>query len=328
MSITVSIIIPSAGLRPELLQRAINSSLIDDGYIKTQIIVVLNGRHGMDFDLGSSLQHSLVYYYKIEQGNVCKARNYGLSVAQGELIRFLDDDDFLISDVAYQQYIELYDSDAELSTYSGAIEDHQKRYQVIEPININDYYSAVMSANCPALTFATVYKKNFLGTSKWNEESHIAEDEEWMRTLSYLGELKWIHSTQCTGVWFQHGNSRLSFNLGHPLYYRNRAESIIKLLAYLDSKNNLTLLRRRYAAQGLWSSIHGGFHFAPIYWTKVALHVRKFSPKSRPENLFFDKLMFMNPILLEWLLIPIRWCSRYYRKLKSYFSHTSYVRKL
>lgn len=327
MTIRVNIIIPSAGRRPEFLQRAIKSALVDDEQIQTKIIVVLNGGDGIAFDTNKSFQHPLVNYYKIEQGNVCKARNYGLFIAQGELIRFLDDDDFLISDVAYQQYIELYHSDAELSTYAGAVEDDQTRYQVIEPINTNDYYSAVMSANCPALTFATVYKKEVIGIARWNEESHIAEDEEWMRTLSYVGELKWMHNTQCVGVWFQHEYSRLSFKLGHPLYYKNRAESIIELVEYLASKNDLTPSRRKYAAQGLWSAIHGGFHFSPLYWSRKIIQVRKLDQESKPDIKLFQYTIFIHPLFMEWLLIPLRWGSRIIKRVLIGFNKKSYVRR-
>ncbi|RZG49136.1 glycosyltransferase family A protein [Acinetobacter wuhouensis] len=323
----VSVIIPSAGRRPELLHRAIKSALVDDEQIKTEIIVVLNGRDGMDFDTSQSFQHRLVTYYKIEQGSVSKARNYGLSVAQGELIRFLDDDDFLIPDMAYQQYTELYHSNAELSTYAGAIEDDQTRYQVIVPINTDDYYSAVMSANCPSLTFASVYKKKIVGIVRWNEESHIAEDEEWMRKLSYVGELKWIRNTLCVGVWFQHQHSRLSFKLGHPLYYKNRAESISELVEYLASKNDLTLSRKKYAAQGLWSAIHGGFHFSPIYWSRKIIQVRELDKGSMPDIKIFQHTAFIHPLFMEWLLIPLRWGSRIIKSLLINFNKKSYIRR-
>lgn len=158
----VSIVIPSAGRRPDLLKRAIKSALIDDSAIQTEIIVVLNGKDGMVFDLSQSFQHPLVKYSKIEQGNVCKARNYGLALAQGDLIRFLDDDDFLYPDVAYQQYLELLHSDADLSTYAGAIEDKNTRYQIIEPIGIVDYCAATLSENFAGLPLLSVYKNKII----------------------------------------------------------------------------------------------------------------------------------------------------------------------
>lgn len=323
----VSIIIPSAGRRPEFLQRAINSALIDDENIQTEIIVILNGKDGMTFNINQSFQHPLVNYHKIEQGNVCKARNYGLSLAQGELIRFLDDDDFLYPVIARQQYLELFHSNVDLSTYAGAIEDSTTRYQIIRPVNVNDYYSAVMSANCPALTFATVYKTEIVQNIKWNEESHIAEDEEWMRVLSYGRELRWIRNNEPVGVWFQHTYIRLSFTLGHPLYYKNRAESINKLLDYLSSRDTLTVERKRYAAQGLWSAIHGGFHFAPLYWSKKLMLARQLDNYSIPDIKLFNYIYFIHPLLIEWLLIPLRWTSRIIKKIFVNYNKKSYVRR-
>lgn len=327
MKIKVSVIIPSAGRRLKFLERAIQSALIDDDLIQTKIIVVLNGKDGMAFDTSLSIQHPLVSYYKIAQGNVSKARNFGLQIAQGDLIRFLDDDDYLYPNVAYRQYIELIDSDIDLSTYSGAIEDESVRYQTIEPIKTDDYYSAVVSANCPALTFATVYKKNTINMVRWNENSHIAEDEEWMRKLAYNKCLKWGRSCSVVGVWFQHRYERLSFKLGHPLYYKNRAESIIELVNYLKCRNLLNLQRKKYASQGLWSAIHGGFHFSPLYWSKVLFFVRELDSKSCPDIKFFEKISFIHPFILEWFLIPLRWISRTVKMLLLKYNNKSYIRR-
>ncbi len=330
MTIHVSIIIPSAGRRSEFLQRSIKSALFDDEHIQTEIIVVLNGKDGMAFDTSLSFQHSLVSYHKLPQGNVCKARNYGLSLAQGELIRFLDDDDYLYPEVAYKQYIELFGSNADLSTYAGAIEDENIRYQVIKIIDINDYCAATLSAHCPALTFATVYKSKVIKHLKWDEDIFVVEDEKWMRTISASTEIEWIKSNDVVAVWYQHDIDRLSV----PIFYSNpklfieRKKSIQDTLKTLKSENRLTSIRIISASYGLWSCIHGGFHFSPMYWTKTALFARKLNPNSKPENAFFEKLYFIHPILLEWLLIPIRWISRYYRMLKGHFLATSYVRKL
>jgi len=328
MIISVSIIIPSTGRRIELLQRAIKSALIDDAKLQTEIIVVLNGKDGLAFDTSLSFQHPLVSYHKLEQGNVSKARNYGLSLAQGELIRFLDDDDFLYPDVAYQQYIQLLDSDVDLSTYAGAIEDDNIRYQIIKPIDIEDYCAATLSAHCPALTFATVYKSKAIKHLKWDEDIFITEDEKWMRTIAASSEIKWVRNNNVVAVWYQHDIDRLSFSMGHPDYYKNRAISIQETLQTLKFGNRITPNRMVSASQGFWSCIHGSFHFAPIYWTKIALYARQLNPNARPKNYFFDKLSFIHPILLEWLIIPIRWLSRYYQMFKSKFLAKSYVRKL
>ena len=329
--ITVSIVIPSAGRRPELLQRAIKSALIDDGEIQTEIIVVLNGKDGMMFDIEKSLQHSLVKYYKIEQGNVSKARNYGLSLAQGELVRFLDDDDFLYPNVAYQQYLELFHSNADLSTYAGAIEDEFTRYQIIEPINIADYCAATLSDKCPALTFASVYKSNIIKNLKWDETICLVEDEKWMRTIAANNDIKWIKQNDVVSVWYQHNIDRLSVpaHFANPELFKNRCISIQETLQILQFRNRITPLRLKAASNGLWSCIHGGFYFSPIFWTKVALDVRKFDPFSKPNDPFFQKLPnWIHPLVIEWLMLPKRWLNHIIRKLKFNFGYNkSFVRK-
>lgn len=327
----ISVIIPSTGRRPEFLQRAIKSALINDNYIQTEIIVVLNGKDGMAFDTSLSFQHPWVNYYKIEQSNVCNARNYGLSIAQGELIRFLDDDDFLYPDVACQQYLELFHSDADLSTYAGAIEDNNTRYQVIEPINLDDYCAATLSAYCPALTFATVYKSKVVKNLKWDENIFIVEDEKWMRTIATSSEIKWIKSNNVVAVWYQHDIDRLSVSASyaHSELFKNRQQSIQETLQKLIDTNRLTSLRERTACEGLWSCVHGGFYFSPIYWTKVALYARSIDSLSKPNDAFFHKLPnWIHPLILEWLMLPKRWFNHILRKLKFSLGYNkSFIRK-
>ena len=325
----VTVIIPSAGRRPKLLERAIKSALIDNDKIQTEIIVILNGKKGMLFDESTSFQHPLVKYYKLEEGNVSKARNYGLSIAQGELIRFLDDDDYLIPEVAYKQYIELYNSDADLSTYAGAIEDDVKRYQVINPIDIDDYCAATLSAYCPALTFATVYKSKTIKHLKWDEYIFTVEDEKWMRTIAASTEIKWLRSNEVVAVWYQHDIDRLSLPIGYPELYRNRCTSIKETLQKLIDSNRITLLRLKTASGGLWSAIHGGFYFNPIYWTKIGLYARMLDPNSRPSDPFFQKLPnWIHPLIIEWLMLPKRWMNHQFRRLKYKLGCSSCIRKI
>ncbi|MHA3092535.1 glycosyltransferase family 2 protein [Acinetobacter brisouii] len=327
--ILVSVIIPSAGRRSALLQRAIKSALVNDDVITTEIIVVLNGKDGITFDTTVSFQHPLVKYYKLEEGNVSRARNYGLSIADGDLIRFLDDDDYLIPEVAYQQYIELYNSDADLSTYAGAIEDDIRRYQVIKPIDIDDYCAATLSAYCPALTFATSYKNKVIKNLRWDENTSITEDEDWMRSIAASQEVKWIKDNNVVAVWYQHNFERLSFSIGHPVYYKNRCISILKTIDVLKKKNRFSKNLQHISAAGLWSAVHGGFHFNPIYWTKIAYLAKKYDKNSRPDYALFYKLYYINPIIIEWILIPYRWASRIFRRMRLFFFKNRYnIRKL
>lgn len=326
--ITVSIIIPTAGCRHELLHRAVRSAIIENKDIKTEVLVILNGEQGMKFDISKAYQHPFVSYHKINEGNVSKARNFGLSIASGGLIRFLDDDDYLIKEVAYLQYIELFQSKAELSTYSGDIRDDYKTYQKVVPVYPMDYYTAVLSSKCPALTFATVYKSSLIKNLMWDENLSFMEDENWMRSIAYKKITSWITSHDVVGVWYQHQYGRLSISIGCNDFYKYRALSILKLVDHLQKNNIFNESRQKSAALGLWSAAHGGFPFDPIYWIKISKIARNFDINSHPEIELFRKLYFLNPILLECLLIPLRKINRLSKILKNKIFGSPFLRSI
>lgn len=326
----VTVIIPSAGRRPKLLERAIKSALIDNDEIQTEIIVILNGKNGMLFDESTSFQHSLVKYYKLEEGNVSKARNYGLSIAQGELIRFLDDDDYLISNIAFIQYLDfLKNKELEVSVYSICIEDENSNIIDFVYPNFNnndDFTGYVLSPNL-ALPFICVYKASLLNTAFWDEECKLPEDEDWMRRVAKIKEINFKYSRDIVGVWFQHTGDRLSYIIANNEFYQNRYFSIRSLINELS--NNNRIIRYSQASKGIWSCIHGGFYFTPIYWTKIGLYARTLDPNSRPSDPFFQKLPnWIHPLIIEWLMLPKRWMNHQFRQLKYKLGCSSYIRKI
>lgn len=326
MLIITSIIIPSAGRRPELLQRAIKSALIDDARIQTEIIVILNGKNGMLFDESTSFQHPLVKYYKLEEGNVSKARNYGLSIAQGELIRFLDDDDYLIPEVAYKQYIELYNSDADLSTYMlFCLDELGGKYPVSYLHKYKSGSEAILSGEIIGTTLNNLYKKRSVENLIWNEFNHNGEDFEWFFSVLLSKKCKWIYRDQVVGAWFQHSNDRLSTPYIYYPAFKNNTENILKYYEYyqLEEKS------KKFLAIGLWRNLHLAFCQAPIYWTKIGLYARTLDPNSRPSDLFFQKLPnWIHPLIIEWLMLPKRWMNHQFRRLKYKLGCSSYIRKI
>lgn len=88
----VSVIIPTyshVGLISETIDSVMAQSLVD-----IEIIVVDDGsRDGTALVLADYVERGLIVYHRQENGGVASARNAGLSLAQGEYIAFLDDDD-------------------------------------------------------------------------------------------------------------------------------------------------------------------------------------------------------------------------------------------
>ncbi len=92
----VSVVIPTFK-RPDRVRRAVNSVLAQKGYhALIEIVVLDNDPQGSARDvvnaLASSTRGAIVYGHEPEPG-VANARNAALSLAQGKLIVFLDDDE-------------------------------------------------------------------------------------------------------------------------------------------------------------------------------------------------------------------------------------------
>lgn len=321
----VSIIIPSAGRRPELLKRAIKSALIDDKVVKTEIIVILNGIDGIAFNLDDAFQHSLVTYYKIEEGNVSKARNLGLSVSTGEIIRFLDDDDYLLEESIHQYYEFIENLSLDLNISAIRIEDQYGNcIKQVKPNLLNNSFIEYAFNPNIALPFAFVYRKNLIKNLKWDEECKLPEDEDWLRRVAVQNNISCSYSYLETGVWYQHLDERLSPHLAYNQFYRNKCDSIFELYNLKANKFYNSIV-----AKSLWLCIHQGFYFAPIYWTKMGLYARKLDPHSKPQEDFFDKVpYFIHPLVIEWLMLPKRWLTHQIRKLKNKLGLLSYIRKI
>ncbi|MGP6287403.1 glycosyltransferase family 2 protein, partial [Escherichia coli] len=100
MNIKVSIVIPTFG-RPENLLRAI-SSVMRQTYNNLEIIVVDDNGKGSENQikteelLNDEKYKDIIYIVLPNNKGGGIARNYGIEKASGEVITFLDDDDYYL----------------------------------------------------------------------------------------------------------------------------------------------------------------------------------------------------------------------------------------
>lgn len=312
----VSVIIPTYK-RPEYLSRAVESALASMVHGELEVIVIPNGG---DSSWKSSLrkwkENPFVKIYESSPPNPNIARNLGLKLAKGQLIRFLDDDDYLIPEIARKQYLELLSSEYDLSIYGARTETADRTIHGVfhAPLE-EDYGAMVLREKFLALPFTTVYKRACLADVFWNEELRIPEDEEWMRKIVATREIRHTSSKEIVGVWFQHDLSRLSMPLPNDNYFRNKATSILETCEALKTAGRLTSHRKKAAAKGLWGAAHGGFYFSPVHWTKVAIIAKKYDPQSYPDDPLFRVLKFISPLAIEWIMLPKRWGNYLSRRL-------------
>lgn len=113
----VSVIIPVHN-RPDMLVEAVNS-VLEQSYRPIEIIIVDDGSTDTTVQVCDELQHrhpDLIQCIHVENGGAGSARQYGLGLARGEYIQYLDSDDLLLADKLRLQVAGLEaDTDAGIS---------------------------------------------------------------------------------------------------------------------------------------------------------------------------------------------------------------------
>ncbi|EJG1990347.1 TPA: glycosyltransferase family 2 protein [Vibrio parahaemolyticus] len=103
----ISIIIPTCLRSENELIRSIDSVLWN-GYGNIEIVVVNDNRTTTFNDFPKLIERykssPVQFVYNTEKQGAASARNYGVSCANGELITFLDDDDFILPGRLKQMY--------------------------------------------------------------------------------------------------------------------------------------------------------------------------------------------------------------------------------
>ena len=98
MGVKISVIIPT--YKPDYTLYECLDSLNNQSFDKNQfeILLILNGdRHPYEQEISNYISTSLLkinYFYCSEKG-VSNARNFGIKVANGEYITFIDSDDWV-----------------------------------------------------------------------------------------------------------------------------------------------------------------------------------------------------------------------------------------
>lgn len=191
MSVNISVIIPTYSPKEYIhscLDSLKNQSLSSDRY---EVILILNGVKDPYYDtlktiIEESSNFKLIY---TELGNVSNARNVGLTIASGEYITFIDDDD-----VVSQTYLsDLYKNattDCVSLSNMAAFEDGSNKpaYEYIadtfnkwhdkteiKMLNIRSYFSIPVSK---------MIHRSIIGETRFNERFKSGEDGLFMFEIS------------------------------------------------------------------------------------------------------------------------------------------------
>ena len=318
MSPLVSVIIPTAG-RSAYLARSVESALAGMVATEVEVIVVPNGPD-------ESWQQTLLPYrnnpavrvVRLTEAHANVARNTGLAEARGELVRFLDDDDYLIPEGACKQYELIRSTRADVVSGSiKLVDEHGRCFDLWRQPDMDDLCAAMLGPWRKCQPTAHVYRRSSLGNNKWNPNTAVRQDFEWLFELCVSAELRWIKTSEIVGVWQHHWRDRISTSVPFNDVRKLTVKMLMRSYNALLSAGRLSQNRRRAIAQGLWGCVHTAFFLEPRYWSQIARQIRLIDATARPDLRFygFPMLRLVDPLLLQWMMLPKRWLFYSARKL-------------
>lgn len=185
----VSVIIPC--FNSELWIASCLKSVYNQSHKNIEVIIVDDGSTDETAEIIQKVKKQNTYYLYKPNGGVSSARNFGIKKANGELIAFLDSDDFWHKDKietqvnAIQKGFDLIYSDYELLE----VDNHTiLPHTSIDPINFKaPIKEMLLSKNIVAGGSSVMLKKNILEKiGYFREDIVIGEDWElWTRILWY-----------------------------------------------------------------------------------------------------------------------------------------------
>jgi glycosyltransferase involved in cell wall biosynthesis len=228
-----SIIIPTYN-RAHLICKTLKS-VLEQVYKNFEVIIVDDG----STDNTSLIVHEFIkkndltnfHYYFKENAERGVARNYGIEIAKGKWITFLDSDDLL-----YENHLktatEFINSNFELSVFHSAYEFRDENGILIKKVkyptkrDLNDKLIRGNLCSC----FGMFIKNEILNKFKFNENRDLSGTEDWLLWLQIATQYSIYIQPQVSGCMTQHSNrSVLSFDENKLL---KRKETLINSLLY------------------------------------------------------------------------------------------------
>lgn len=306
----LSVIIPTHK-RPQFLSRAIDSALLSAPDGDVEVLVIPNGADLSWQNVAEKYQsETRVKWHAIATAHANAARNKGLELAQGEYIRFLDDDDYFYPENACEQLKMLISSDADLS-YSclDHVNMNGKLIKQTEPDNKNDYVTAVVGTGNPTAPSTLVYKKQLIADHRWSESVNKKQDVYWVYSICKQNEFKAIYFAKPAGVWVQHDGDRVSKGHNHKLVTREEAEQLLELAECLRNQKRLNKQRATAISVALWQRLHDGMMYDIVYWYKVSKLANAIMPNQHPRSVMYKNslIRLVSPFFIELAIVPFRW---------------------
>lgn len=127
--ILISVIVPVYN-NGDSLERCV-LSILEQSYTNLQIILIDDGSTDCTFEISEQLalgDKRIEVYHREHSGSVA-ARKFGLEIAKGQYIGFVDADDYIDSDMYQNLFQALWKTNADF-VHSGHVEENEKRKKI------------------------------------------------------------------------------------------------------------------------------------------------------------------------------------------------------
>lgn len=217
-----SIIIPTYN-RAGLIRRTIQS-VFNQTYKNFEVIIVDDGSTDNTMEVVGNFEFKNLFYYKTKNLERGAARNYGVDMAKGDYITFLDSDDLL-----YSNY--LSNAKVALEKYSLPVFFHQgyeiKKIdgRVLEKLNNFSSNNIGQLAKGNHLSCIGVFiKKEVMDKFRFNVDRNLSGSEDWELWLRLAANFGLYADTNITAALIIHDSrSVLSYDENKLLLRKNLA---------------------------------------------------------------------------------------------------------
>jgi glycosyltransferase involved in cell wall biosynthesis len=285
MSVTVSVIIPTFN-RARLLGEAIDSCLRQD-VVGLEVIVVDDASADATGAVLERYGDQIVAIRAPEKIGVNEARNFGVTAARGEFLKFLDSDDVLVDGALAEEVRIAEDQRADI-VVSGWGEVHLDERGNETPGTRREFPAPAMEPVADAIlagravpTGAALYRTTYVGNLRWEHEAKKLDDWDWFcRAALRNGRI--VSRTRGIAYWWRHHpGPRIT---GASLHENAVAQHHVlgKIEAILKQQGELTAKRSRRLAQYYYKELRVLKRFDAERFEWALRHIFELDPEFVP----------------------------------------------
>lgn len=254
----LSVIIPVYNAEKYL--RKCVKSILTQRYKDFELILIDDGSTDQSFELCNVFQaeDNRVHAIHKENGGVSSARNRGLDVAQGEYFTFIDSDDWINPDLLEQLMSHIGQADIVVGGYTtvskvGNVEQKYKDEVLTCPKCVCSKFDELYANNFFNAPFAKIYKRNILGTQRF--DSSVALGEDFLFNLEYLTKCHEVKTVSVIGYFYNCMNAgaatkKLRENDIDQIYFLYQAGRDF-LCKYYPNTGESVELKKRFCLNGI-----------------------------------------------------------------------------